>query len=307
MTMIRSILRTLMRRIAKDTKPSVSSGTPQGYWSGYHVDSPDSGFCSIQSSLAHYEWRNAQYPGYIELMPVDKADGLVVVDYGCGPGNDVIGFGHFSRPRTLHGVDVSPSSLQLARQRAALHRIAAEFIQVSDADPHIPLEDKSIDLIHSSGVLHHTPDPLAILREFKRVLRPDGYGQIMVYHYDSIWMHLYVAYKKMVIEGWGASLDKRAAFQRTTDGPDCPIALCYRPAEFAALAEAAGLRCKFAGASMSTHELKMLPSRFEAIESKGLDSESRNFLSKLTFDQQLWPRMNGVVAGINACFRVYPN
>ena len=31
-------------------------------------------------------------------MPVNQADGLVVLDYGCGPGNDLVGFGHFSNP-----------------------------------------------------------------------------------------------------------------------------------------------------------------------------------------------------------------
>jgi ubiquinone/menaquinone biosynthesis C-methylase UbiE len=278
----------------------------QDYWSGYHVDSPDEGFRSVAASLDHFDWRNRQYPGYLELMPVDRADGLVVMDYGCGPGNDVIGFGHFSRPKRIVALDVSSQALGLAQQRARLHGLAVEFKRLRESPVEIPLEDASVDLVHCSGVLHHTPDPAAILREFRRVLRPGGCGQIMVYHHDSIWMHLYVAYLKTIVEGRFGGLTKRQAYSKTMDGPDCPIAECYTAAEFTAVADRAGLRSEFAGAAMSTHELKLLPSRFEAIEDKRLDAESRRFLYDLTFNDRGWPLHGGVVAGVNACFRIFP-
>lgn len=277
--------------------------TSLSYWSRYHVSAPGSGFASITESLDHLDWRNRQYPGYIELMPVDCADGLVLVDYGCGPGNDVIGFGHYSRPKRIHAVDVSPMSLALARKRAELHGITAEFHQTDETSCRIPLEDASCDFVHCSGVLHHTPDPLAILREFRRIMKPEARGQIMVYHYDSIWMHLYVAYEKMIGDDNFAGLSKKQAFTRSTDGPDCPISVSYKPTEFIALAETAGLRCEFAGSSISAHELKLLPRRFEALQDRRLDAESRKFLYELTFDERGWPRHDGVVAGINSCFR----
>ena len=52
-----------------------------------------------------------QNPGHYERMPTDAADGLIVVDYGCGPGNDSVGFGTQSRPARLIGMDVSPTAL----------------------------------------------------------------------------------------------------------------------------------------------------------------------------------------------------
>jgi ubiquinone/menaquinone biosynthesis C-methylase UbiE len=278
--------------------------TSQDYWSGYHVDAPDSGYSSPEASLEHFDWRNRQYPGYIELMPVDQANDLVVMDYGCGPGHDVIGFGCFSRPKRIIAVDVSPMSLGLAARRTRLHGLSVDFRQAQEQPATIPVEDSTVDLVHCSGVLHHTPDPAAILREFGRVLKPGGRGQIMVYHHDSIWMHLYVAYQKMVCEMAFPGLTKRQAFEKTTDGPDCPIALCYTAAEFVQLAESAGLLCEFIGASMSMVELKLLPKRFEAIEDKRLDAESRRFLYDLTFNQRQWPSHDNVVAGINACFKI---
>ena len=66
--------------------------------------------------------RNSIYPGYIELMPVNQADGLVVLDYGCGPGNDLVGFGHFSNPKKLIGADVSARN-ENSKKRTDLHGI----------------------------------------------------------------------------------------------------------------------------------------------------------------------------------------
>ena len=291
------------RRHSGDAQSDISS---TDYWSRYHVDAPDDGFTSVKESLDHFDWRNRLYPGYIELMPVDAADGLDVLDFGCGPGNDVIGFGHFSNPKCLFAADVSAASLRLAQQRAKLHGIPVEFLHIAETPVRLPLESASIDLIHSSGVIHHTPDPQGILRELRRVIRPGGYGQIMVYHHDSLWMHLYVAYQKMLREGQFAGLSMRDAYEKTMDGPGCPIAKCYTAEEFGSLVESCGFRCEFTGASMSTTELKLLPARFEALEDKRVNAESRKFLYELTFNDRHWPAHDGVIAGVNACFRIYP-
>lgn len=276
------------------------------YWSQYHVDSPSAGFTSAKDSLAHFTWRNSCYPGYIESMPVSGADGKIVLDYGCGPANDLVGFGLMSKPRRLIGADVSELALHLAAKRVRLHAIEAEFLKVVETPVHIPLDDHSVDLIHCSGVLMMTPDPLAILQEFRRVIRPGGYTQIMVYHYHSIWMHLYVAYQKIILEGRYANMSKLEAFARTTDGEECPVSTAFSVAEFSELAATAGFACEFAGTSISTTEMKVLDKRWEALEEKRLDSESRRFLYQLTFDQRGLPLYDGRVAGINLACRLIP-
>jgi SAM-dependent methyltransferase len=275
------------------------------YWSQHHVDAPDGGFASEEHSLAHYAWRNSIYLGYLESMPVSDADGKVIVDFGCGPGNDLVGFGHFSRPARLIGIDVSRQVLSLAERRLALHRIQAELICTGQTCG-LPLDSGSVDLVHCSGVLMHLPNPEKALAEFRRILRRDGYAQVMVYHYDSLWMHLYVAYVKMLAEARYAGLTKQEAFTRSTDGEDCPISTAYRFEEFAELAAAAGLRCEFAGVSISTLEMQLLPQRFAALEDKRLDSESRECLYELRFSDRGLPTYRGRVAGINLACRLYP-
>jgi SAM-dependent methyltransferase len=277
----------------------------EAYWTEYNVTEHAS-FPSVQASLDYFDWRNDQYPGYIDLMPVAGQDGKAVLDYGCGPGNDLVGFGHFSRPARLIGADISSSSLGEARGRLALHGIAAELIHLSEDRGRLPLDDASVDYIHSSGVVHITRDPAAVLREFRRVIRPDGRCRVMIYNYDSLWVHLYVAYVTQIKEGLYADLDARSAFARTTDGPDCPIVRAYSPEEFIQLVEPCGFRCRYLGAAVSAWEMSLLPQRYNAIMHRRLPKEHRKFLLALQPDEAGYPRYRSHVAGIDGCFELTP-
>jgi ubiquinone/menaquinone biosynthesis C-methylase UbiE len=275
------------------------------YWTRYNVTLHQD-FKSDEASFAYLRWRNDQYFGYIELMPVDRQDGQVVVDFGCGPGHDLVGFATASRPARLIAVDVSPSSLAEARARLALHRAPCEFIQLDPGAVALPFASGSVDYVHSSGVLHHVPDPQGWLREFRRVLSPDGWARVMVYNHDSVWMHLFVAYMKRLVENAYLDLTLEQAFARTTDGEDCPIATVYRPAEFIALAAEAGFDAEFTGAAISMHEAKILPYRFDAVQDRRTPEPSRRFLLDLSIDNRGFPRYRGHGAGIDGCFLLKP-
>jgi ubiquinone/menaquinone biosynthesis C-methylase UbiE len=275
------------------------------YWTRHHVQTPGEGFRTVAQSLAHYNWRNRVNPGHIELMPVDDVSGRVVLDYGCGPGNDIVGFGHFSRPARLLACDVSPTALAIARQRAALHDIKVEFSQLQESPVSLPYEDACIDVIHSAGVLHHTPDPTAILEEFHRVLKPGGEVRIMVYNRDSIWMHLYVSFVLMIEQGQYRGMSPDEAFHLTTDGESCPIARCYRPEEFLAAGSGAGFDARFLGAGVTITELQTLPRRWSAIQDRRLAEESRDFLYFLRLNDRGWPLHEGSIAGINGYYRFH--
>jgi SAM-dependent methyltransferase len=272
-----------------------------GYWTRHNVTNHHR-FSSLEESLEFFAWRNDQYPGYIDLMPVAGYDSRRILDYGCGPGHDVVGFCQFSPGSQVTGVDVSPSSLREAQARISLHQAKARLVQLEPDCRTLPFDGASFDVVHSSGVLHHMPDPTQTMRELRRVISPDGVAQIMVYNYDSIWTHLYVAYEKMLVEGLYADLDIRQAFARTTDGPDCPIARPYRPGEFGQVCEDAGFVVERVQAAVSVWELSLLPKRYNAIMERRLAPESRRFLSELRFDDRGVPSHEGLVAGIDLCF-----
>ena len=133
-------------------------------------------------------------------MPVCGQDDKCVLDYGCGPGHDLVGFGAFSKTRRLVGIDLSQSSLAEARDRLEIHNINAELFWLDSNVTKLPFADNSFDYIHTSGVLHHVPDPIKILLEFSRILKPGGMIRVMVYNYDSLWLHLYVAYHQNILK-----------------------------------------------------------------------------------------------------------
>lgn len=281
----------------------IGSEETQTYWSDFNVTLHRM-FATAEDSLDYFHWRNDQYAGYIERMPVAGFDGKRVLDFGCGPGHDMVGFQVYSKTRQLVGADISPRSIEEARYRLKLHGEGAEFVLLDPAAPQLPFEDASFDHVHSSGVVHHAPDLGLLLRELNRVLAPGGTANIMVYNYNSLWAHLHVAYAKKIVEKAYEGLTLREAFARTTDTEDCPIANCYTPEEFLAETARAGFEGEYAGAGISMHELLIAPTRFTAIQDRSLPAESRRFLLDLKVDGQGYPTYRGHYAGIDACFHL---
>ncbi|MDT7689148.1 MAG: hypothetical protein QOE46_1907 [Acidobacteriota bacterium] len=111
----------------------------------------------------------------------DKAKGLRVLEIGCGLGTDGA---RFARAGAIYtGVDLTEAAVSLARRRFELEGLAGEF-RVADAE-RLEFDDESFDLVYTHGVLHHTPDAAAAVREVHRVLAPRGRAVVMLYHRDS--------------------------------------------------------------------------------------------------------------------------
>ena len=155
-------------------------------------------------------------------------------------------------------------------------------------------------------MLHHVTDPAGVLRELRRIIRSDGEMRVMVYNYDSIFLHLHTAYIVQIREGRYPGETVRQAFSHITDGPDCPIAEIYRPREFIDLAESCGWRAQPLGNAMSILEIGLLPERCAAIADRRLAAEHRRFLLELSFDSAGLPLWNSCHAGVDGCFRLTP-
>lgn len=274
------------------------------YWTNHNVTSHCK-FTSKEESLEYFHWRNDQYFDYIDLMPVVGFDGKNVLDFGCGPGNDLVGLGTYSKCARLVGADISSSSVEEARARLSLHGILADVVLLKeDSAEALPFEDQSFDHIHCSGVLHHTSEPIQILQQLKRLLKPNGTMNVMVYNFESIWVHLYVAYMRTLVEGLYEGEPLTEQFRHSTDGESCPISNCYRPDEWISICKSAGLNAKFTGAAISAFELSILDKRFAAIMDRRLPTESRKFLTSFEFNNKGIPKYNGATAGIDACFEL---
>src|SRR4051812_28062961 len=78
-----------------------SSLSSESYWSDFNVTLHKK-FASAAESLEYMDWRNDQYVDYLKFLPVSSHDGEVILDYGCGPGHDLVGFLTHSRPAAVY-------------------------------------------------------------------------------------------------------------------------------------------------------------------------------------------------------------
>ena len=110
-----------------------------------------------------------------------QAKDLSVLEVGCGLGTDGAQFAKAGAIYT--GIDLTEAAVDLARKRFELFQLPGTF-RVADAE-RLDFPDNTFDIVYSHGVLHHTPDTAAAVREVHRVLRPGGEAVVMLYHRDS--------------------------------------------------------------------------------------------------------------------------
>jgi ubiquinone/menaquinone biosynthesis C-methylase UbiE len=124
-----------------------------------------------ESVLRSHEWRTAENSaGY--LLPSLHA-GLSLLDVGCGPGTITADLAARVAPGRVMGIDASAEVIA----RAATGRRDAMPGNVSFAvgDAYaVDAVDGTFDVVHAHQVLQHLTDPVAALREWRRVLRPGG-------------------------------------------------------------------------------------------------------------------------------------
>lgn len=106
---------------------------------------------------------------------------LRVLEVGCGLGTDGAQFARAGADYT--GVDLTQAAVDLAKRHFELFELPGTF-RVADAE-RLDFPDNSFDIVYSHGVLHHTPDTAAAVREVHRVLRPGGKAVVMLYHRNS--------------------------------------------------------------------------------------------------------------------------
>jgi len=119
-----------------------------------------------ESVLRSHRWRTVENSAAY-LLP-HLRPGLRLLDVGCGPGTITADFATRLAPGTVLGIDASAEVIDAARRDHP-------DVTFSVADVYdLGLEDASWDVVHAHQVLQHLADPVAALREMRRVVRPGG-------------------------------------------------------------------------------------------------------------------------------------
>ena len=119
-------------------------------------------------------WREA-IAGMLDYVD-DVPQHARVLDLGCGPGISTFALGtRIPRPGQLIGLDLSHEMVGIAQethQREWSHLTHLGFEQ-GDASA-LAFEDESFDLVFGHSFLYLVDDPMQVLREVRRVLKPSG-------------------------------------------------------------------------------------------------------------------------------------
>jgi SAM-dependent methyltransferase len=100
--------------------------------------------------------------------------GASVVDIGSGAGMDCLIAGRqVGAEGRVVGVDMTDEMLARARQGAREAALAQVSFERGDM-ARLPLEDESVDVVISNGVINLAPDKTAVFAELYRVVRPGG-------------------------------------------------------------------------------------------------------------------------------------
>ncbi len=100
-----------------------------------------------------------------------------ILDAGCGSGRNMI---EFARHGAVTGVELSDTSVRLARERGAGEVVAGSVLEM-------PFDADTFDLAASLDVIEHLQDDLAALRELRRVVKPGGSLLVTVPAYQWLW------------------------------------------------------------------------------------------------------------------------
>lgn len=115
-------------------------------------------------------------------FPIPEAvDGRTVVDLGCGTGRDVYLLSQLVGPNGfVHGVDMTPSQLEVARRTLSWHtdRFGYTEPNVAFHEGYIEdlsfIPDGSVDIVVSNCVVNLSPRKDIVMREVFRILKPGG-------------------------------------------------------------------------------------------------------------------------------------
>jgi SAM-dependent methyltransferase len=100
-------------------------------------------------------------------------------------------FGSMHALLRRQGVDAYAIEVDLTRIRLGRRfwRVLAESPSrvVAAVGEVLPFPDETFDVVFSSNVLEHVQDPVKVLSETRRVLKPGGMMHVVVPNYGSIW------------------------------------------------------------------------------------------------------------------------
>ena len=121
----------------------------------------------VYDTINPFIWNEEMRAEALAMFDIDEDD--VVLDVGCGTGFATEGL--LEHSRNVHGLDQSVHQLEKAWAKLGKHDPVSFYR--GDAE-RLPFRDDTFDAVWSSGSIEYWPDPVATLRDMRRVVKPGG-------------------------------------------------------------------------------------------------------------------------------------
>src|SRR4051812_44487303 len=109
--------------------------------------------------MAYFDWH--EQPGYFRDVTRHFAPTAKLLDVGCGTGWLAEHFSDYT------GIDGSPDAVAAAKAKG-------RSILLGNVNEPLPFKDATFDGVVLKDLLEHVGDPVAVVRETQRVLKPGG-------------------------------------------------------------------------------------------------------------------------------------
>ena len=169
----------------------------------------------------HYESAPQQIDEFLAGSGVQLTR-LVVADVGCGDGIMALGVTHRCRPKSLVGFDVNQVDVSTLLERSRRYGVGDTLpreLEFRQSDPiRLPSDDAVFDVVYTWSAFEHVGDPVALLREIRRVLKPAGVMmlQLWPFYHSAPGSHLWDWFPEP-FHHLGRSPDEIVAEMRASD------------------------------------------------------------------------------------------
>eukprot|EP00512_Aurantiochytrium_limacinum_P003362 CAMPEP_0171501854 /NCGR_PEP_ID=MMETSP0958-20121227/9809_1 /TAXON_ID=87120 /ORGANISM="Aurantiochytrium limacinum, Strain ATCCMYA-1381" /LENGTH=280 /DNA_ID=CAMNT_0012036755 /DNA_START=227 /DNA_END=1069 /DNA_ORIENTATION=+ len=107
-----------------------------------------------------------------------------LLDVGCGPGTITSGLAKYCAK--IDALDNAPEIVTRAQEEAKKAGVASKVEVQAGSVYELPYQDETFDVVFAHQVLQHLMDPIAALKEMRRVLKRGGFVAVRESDYSSM-------------------------------------------------------------------------------------------------------------------------